>query len=201
MVEKEPEAQIRDSRSAILAAAEVEFDTHGFTGARVQRIADAAGVNKQLIFYYFGSKPGLFREVLGASLTDLETVAAESKAGVTHATLRFRQTLAGVYRFLAGRPHVIKLLAGDGTTYTPSATLLAESLNALADGLAEIVVDGQRLGYFRDDCDAAAAARHAISMLLGHVLLERALPVASGDAPNAQLLDSICRVLLKSLEW
>ena len=46
------------SRQALLAAALDEFSERGFAGARVADIARRAGVNKQLINYYFGSKEG-----------------------------------------------------------------------------------------------------------------------------------------------
>ncbi|MFH9551926.1 TetR/AcrR family transcriptional regulator [Streptomyces sp. NPDC017435] len=48
------------TRRAILSAAATEFGTHGFDGARVVRIAEAAGVSHQLITYYFGGKGGLY---------------------------------------------------------------------------------------------------------------------------------------------
>ncbi|WP_240512904.1 TetR/AcrR family transcriptional regulator, partial [Streptomyces griseoruber] len=59
---KDPDRQ-RDpvgTRRAILAAAGAEFAAHGFDGARVVRIAEAAGVSHQLITYYFGGKRGLY---------------------------------------------------------------------------------------------------------------------------------------------
>jgi TetR/AcrR family transcriptional regulator len=48
------------SRQALLAAALDEFAEHGYAGTRVAGIARRAGVNKQLINYYFGSKEGLY---------------------------------------------------------------------------------------------------------------------------------------------
>lgn len=48
------------TRQAILDAANEEFATYGFDGARVVRIAAAAGVNHQLITYHFGGKKGLY---------------------------------------------------------------------------------------------------------------------------------------------
>src|SRR5450759_1887534 len=48
------------SRQALLTAALDEFSLKGFAGARVAEIAERAGVNKQLINYYFGSKEGLY---------------------------------------------------------------------------------------------------------------------------------------------
>jgi AcrR family transcriptional regulator len=51
------------SRQRLLKAALEVFAAKGFAGARVQEIADRAGVNKQLINYYFDSKEGLYREL------------------------------------------------------------------------------------------------------------------------------------------
>lgn len=49
------------TKRRLLEAAFDEFSAHGYAGARVGRIAEAAGVNKQLISYYFGGKEGLYR--------------------------------------------------------------------------------------------------------------------------------------------
>ena len=48
------------SRDRILDAAIEEFVAHGLAGARVDRIAERAGANKQLLYRHFGSKDGLF---------------------------------------------------------------------------------------------------------------------------------------------
>jgi AcrR family transcriptional regulator len=52
------------TKARLLAAATDEFAAHGVAGARVDRIAHAAGANKQLIYAYFESKDGLFDAVL-----------------------------------------------------------------------------------------------------------------------------------------
>jgi AcrR family transcriptional regulator len=51
------------TRSRIFDAAVAEFARAGFAGSRIDRIAQAAGVNKQRIYAYFGDKEGLFVEV------------------------------------------------------------------------------------------------------------------------------------------
>ena len=48
------------SRDKILAAARSEFIRGGFNGARMQSIADAAGINKALLHYYYKNKESLF---------------------------------------------------------------------------------------------------------------------------------------------
>ncbi|MFV2179240.1 TetR/AcrR family transcriptional regulator [Actinomadura sp. LOL_016] len=51
------------TRTLLLEAALDEFAAKGYAGARVQDIADRAGVNKQLISYHFGGKEGLYCEL------------------------------------------------------------------------------------------------------------------------------------------
>ncbi|MGW4639978.1 TetR family transcriptional regulator [Sphaerisporangium sp. NPDC004334] len=51
------------TKERIVRAAIEEFGAKGFAGARVSEIAARAGVNKQLISYYFGGKEGLYREL------------------------------------------------------------------------------------------------------------------------------------------
>src|SRR5271167_2910879 len=52
------------TRERILEAALAEFSAHGIAGARVDRIAQAAGCNKNLIYIYFEDKETLFTTVL-----------------------------------------------------------------------------------------------------------------------------------------
>jgi TetR/AcrR family transcriptional regulator len=59
-----PQERQRDperTRKLILDAASTEFSLHGYAGARVRAIADRAGVNEQLISYYFDGKEGLYQ--------------------------------------------------------------------------------------------------------------------------------------------
>ncbi|WAP56726.1 TetR family transcriptional regulator [Streptomyces sp. S465] len=51
------------TRRRLLDAATTDFAAHGIAGARVDRIAAAAGVNKAQLYAYFGDKLGLFRAV------------------------------------------------------------------------------------------------------------------------------------------
>ncbi|PKN61111.1 MAG: hypothetical protein CVU57_31175 [Deltaproteobacteria bacterium HGW-Deltaproteobacteria-15] len=57
----------------ILAAATEEFAANGFHGARTQAIADAAGVNKAMLHYYYRSKDNLYRQVIAAAFKRILT--------------------------------------------------------------------------------------------------------------------------------
>ncbi len=52
------------TKAKLLEAALDEFAQYGIAGARVDRIAAKAGCNKAMIYAYFGSKEGLFDELL-----------------------------------------------------------------------------------------------------------------------------------------
>lgn len=56
------------SRQRLLDAATAEFAAYGIAGARVDRVAAAAGVNKAQMYGWFGSKEGLFDAVFAQHL-------------------------------------------------------------------------------------------------------------------------------------
>src|SRR5277367_779659 len=64
---------IRDlnrTREKILAAALAEFSARGFAGARVDAIARRARVNKRMLYYCFGAKQDLYREILRRKIAE-----------------------------------------------------------------------------------------------------------------------------------
>src|SRR6188508_810807 len=68
------EERLRDadrSQVTILAAARDEFAEFGLGGARMDRIAERAGLNKRLIYYYFEDKEKLFQAVLEQAYRDI----------------------------------------------------------------------------------------------------------------------------------
>lgn len=65
--------QPEESRAAILQAAAREFAEHGIAGARTDAIADTAGVNKALLYYYFRDKETLYGEVLDHAFSGMKS--------------------------------------------------------------------------------------------------------------------------------
>ena len=57
-----------ENRTHILNSAVEEILQYGFTGARVDRIADRAGLNKRMIYHYFDDRQGLCEQVLKQQL-------------------------------------------------------------------------------------------------------------------------------------
>src|SRR3954466_1607420 len=70
------------TRAEILAVATAEFAQHGYSGARVDEIAERTRTTKRMIYYYYGSKEQLFVAVLERAYAEIR--AAEQTIDVDH---------------------------------------------------------------------------------------------------------------------
>lgn len=66
-----PGSRAEQTRAAILKAAIREFSAHGLSGARTDAIAQAAGANKALLYYYFKNKEGLYSAAIESASADV----------------------------------------------------------------------------------------------------------------------------------
>jgi|AGTN01.3.fsa_nt_gi Transcriptional regulator len=77
------EALPEDKRHKILQASLAEFAEHGYSGASTNRIVQAAGISKGLLFHYFGSKKELFLYVLDHTISHLMRKMARNSASLS----------------------------------------------------------------------------------------------------------------------
>ncbi len=189
----------RNSRKLVADAATAEFAEHGYAGARTERIAKQAGVNKQLLFYYFGSKAGLYQGILDAAAEELRAAVTSGTSIEFSATESLRSRLKAVFEALAGSPQLARLVVrGAFDADTESAD---RPIREITKELARVVSRGQGLGYFRDDVDPAAAARQAAVLLVGYLALEEALTESPAELSRADWISSVSDLLVRSLSW
>jgi AcrR family transcriptional regulator len=103
------------TKELLLAAAREEFATHGVAGARVDRIAERAGVNKERIYGYFGNKDKLFDAVVTDALDELADaipLSAEDDPA---------EYVGRVYDFHSNNPTLLRLLLWEGLHYREQA--------------------------------------------------------------------------------
>jgi TetR/AcrR family transcriptional regulator len=143
-----------DSRAAILRAAIAEFSEQGEAGARTHAIATAAGVNKALLHYYFGTKEALY----GAVLDEVFTGLADRFLAVIHGPgtpgerlLRYflahfdHLAAAGGYARLMGH-EMMQVRRGEPTRISRVVRVCFGPLHA---ALSETVAEGIRTGELR----------------------------------------------------
>lgn len=138
------------SRERLLEAAAREFAARGFDGAKVDRIAAEAGVNKAMLYYHFTNKAALYRDILrdvfGAVAEAVEAVPAAG--GPPDAQLR--AFIAAIARSAVAQPHFppiwLRELAEGGRHVDQSVLAL---MQRVLRTLAGILTAGQRAGLFR----------------------------------------------------
>jgi AcrR family transcriptional regulator len=110
------DTRAQQTRDKILRAAHDEFSERGPAGARIDRIAMAAGVNKQRMYAYFTNKEGMFSAVLSRAFADL------AAAVPIPATLEGLLGYAGeVFDYHRKDPSLVRLLAWEGLQYRTDA--------------------------------------------------------------------------------
>ncbi|HET7790508.1 MAG TPA: TetR family transcriptional regulator [Gemmatimonadales bacterium] len=157
-----------------MAAASEEFARRGPDGARVERIARRAGVNKQLLFYYYHSKRGLFQAAIHRAASELERALDSLARGSTRPLVRLRETLAALFDYLSAHPDLVTLVTHAGRT---EAAPFAPAIKRLVVLLAE----GQGRGQVRDDVDPHLAAAQALVLMIAYLRLESL--IAASAAP------------------
>ncbi len=104
--ERDPER----TRAAILAAAMEEFSAHGLDGARVDEIAKRSGVNKRMIYYYFGDKNGVYLAVLEEIYADIRNAEIRLHLADRDPVDAMRELVAFTWNYFNEHPEFLSLL-------------------------------------------------------------------------------------------
>jgi AcrR family transcriptional regulator len=110
MVTMAPKVSTAATKAALLEAAREEFAAYGVAGARVDRIAERAGVNKERIYGHFGNKEKLFDAVIREALDDLTSQMALPGAD----PVDYVAKLADYYNT---HPELVRLLMWEALNY------------------------------------------------------------------------------------
>jgi AcrR family transcriptional regulator len=149
-----PKRRKEERPDEILAAALTVFTRDGFSGARLDEIADRAGCTKGTIYVYFDSKEELFRAVV-RQLIKPQYRAVDVTLADEHmdTATRLKTFIRGAYRQIIEDPTniaVIRLLVADGPRFPDLiATFQAEILSVGRALLQETLKRGIDRGEIR----------------------------------------------------
>lgn len=160
MSPKRKTVAVRDpvqTRGRILAAAKAEFARVGLGGARVDRIAELAGANKRMLYYYFGSKDELFRAVLEATYEHIrESEKALHLAEVDPAEA-IRRLVVFTWNYYLEHPEFLSLLNSANlhrAEHLKRSTKVRRMHSPFVALIGDILERGRAAGRFRDGVDA-----------------------------------------------
>jgi TetR/AcrR family transcriptional regulator len=179
---REPERpRLRDpegTRRRILAAALQEFSAKGIDGARVDAIAERAGTNKRMLYYYFGSKDDLFRAVLRQRLAErAPTARTRDRTGPSR--------LVDLQDRLEGSMDYVRLLMWEGLErgrrrQVEQELLRRESLVEWCDEVRE----AQRRGDLPDDLDAEQLVLSELALVMFPFAFPQITRLVTGKLPT-----------------
>ncbi len=154
-----PEERQRDadrSQNTILNAARDEFSEHGLGGARMDRIATRAGLNKRLIYYYFADKEALFQAVLEQTYRHIrEEETKLNLLGIKPADA-LRKLVEFTWNYYLDHPEFLTLLNSANlhrARHLVESTRAREMNSPLIATLGEILERGRVEGTFRGGVD------------------------------------------------
>jgi AcrR family transcriptional regulator len=145
------------SQNTILAAARDEFAEYGLGGARVDRIAERAGLNKRLIYYYFEDKEKLFQAVLEHTYRDIREEERKLRLQELEPPTAVRRLIEFTWQYYLDHPEFLTLLnsANLHRARHLSESKRARELNSpVIETLGAILERGRKEGVFRGGVDA-----------------------------------------------
>jgi len=147
---------MKETRARILEAATAEFAHYGLGGARVDRIAERAGANKRMLYYYFGSKDELFLAVLEAAYAHIRSAEQELDLEHTDPREALKRLVEFTWQYYLEHPEFMTLLASENLhkgRHVRRSRRVRELHTPLVETLRGILRRGEREGLFRRGVD------------------------------------------------
>jgi AcrR family transcriptional regulator len=153
----EPRSRDADrSQLAILASARDEFAQRGLAGARMDSIAARAGLNKRLIYYYFGSKDDLFLAVLERTYADIREAEQRLHLDEIEPVEAIRRLISFTWDYYLEHPEFITLLNSENlhrAAHLKRSGRIQEMNSPLVQLLDNVLERGRRDKLFRAGVD------------------------------------------------
>jgi len=147
----------REASRRLLEAASEEFARHGYAGARIRHIVDAARVNLAAVNYYFGGKEGLYLAVLEEAYSSIRRTEATLDLERLPPEDALSTLVAFTFDYQNAHPEFVRLVMNenilDGVHMARSRTI-GRLNNVVIDVLHDLLARGRRAGVFRRDLDA-----------------------------------------------
>jgi AcrR family transcriptional regulator len=144
------------TREEILAVAREEFATHGLSGARVDAIAARTQTAKRMIYYYFGSKEGLYLAVLERAYGQIRAIERELDLEALPPVEAMRRMVEFTLDYHDEHPDFVRLVCIENIhhgRYVAQSEAIQNLNVTVIEMLGDILRRGQQAGVFKRDAD------------------------------------------------
>ena len=145
------------------------FAEKGFAGTSLDEIVDGAGVNKRMVYHYFGNKEKLYQEALLVEYRKLELLEIKTLHPEDPIEKIMGDIVATYFSFLRANPEFVQLLLWENLNRGRSLDAMQVQLSKspMMELLIEVVHAGQKDGTIRADIDS----RFLLISLIGNCMV------------------------------
>ena len=143
-------------RRRILDAARQEFASRGLDGARVDRIAVNAGINKAMLYYYFGDKEALYLQVLEAAYEHIRSAERTLELEALAPVEAIARLVQFTWQYYLENPEFLALLNTENLQHARHlrrSKRIAQMHSPLVGLIADVLRRGEASGAFRAGVD------------------------------------------------
>jgi AcrR family transcriptional regulator len=144
------------TRMDILTVATEEFADKGFSGARIDEIAERTDTSKRMIYYHFGSKEGLYRSVLEAAYGGIRSTEAVAELGDLPPLEALARLTEITFNYHLEHPEFVRLVMNENIQ-RGSVIASLDSTRSRNDSviamIGRLIERGVAEGVFRDGID------------------------------------------------
>jgi TetR/AcrR family transcriptional regulator len=140
------------SRRILLEVAKKEFARSGLHGSRVDKIAQAARINKQLIYYYFGAKENLYLSVLEDAYVDIRAHEHALHLGSLDPIEAMKKLVGFTFDYVTENRDFVLLLTNENlmeARHLKRSKIVQATHSPIVDLLKETLSRGEKANLFR----------------------------------------------------
>ena len=157
------------ARQRLLEIAIKLFSEKGFSGTSLDEIVNGAGINKRMVYHYFGNKEKLYQEALLAEYSKLEILEIKTLNLGDPIGKIVTDIVATYFSFLQANPEFVQLILWENLNKGRSldAMQIQLSKSPMMELLVEVVHAGQENGTVRPEIDS----RFLLISLIGNCMV------------------------------
>ncbi|MFP3554178.1 TetR/AcrR family transcriptional regulator [Paraburkholderia sp. SIMBA_049] len=145
-----------ETKRNILEVATQEFSSMGLTGARVDAIAERTNTTKRMLYYYFGSKEGLYEAVLEKVYGDIRALEQDLKVSDMSPVDGLRSLVEFTFDYHDKHRDFVRLVTIEnihGAKYIEQVKTFKNRNATVIHTIEDLLARGVASGDFRDDID------------------------------------------------
>jgi AcrR family transcriptional regulator len=171
----------------ILEVATGEFSAMGLAGARVDAIAERTSTTKRMLYYYFGSKEGLYEAVLDKVYSDIRELEQDLHIDELDPVAGLRRLVEFTFDYHDRHRDFVRLVTIEnihGAKYLERLKTFRNRNASVIRTIEDLLARGVKAGSFRDDIDPIDLHLLISSMCFHRVSNRHTFGTAFGRDPS-----------------